>query len=293
MKLIADSGSTKTDWRIITDDNAIHQAKTPGTNPFYQTAEEISKTVQNELIPHLKPEIVNNKSEIFFYGTGCSNEEKCKIVYSALKKIFPKANIEVHHDLVGAARALCGHRAGIACILGTGSNSCYFDGTKIIKSIPSLGFILGDEGSGGYLGKRLIRDFFNNEMPENINKKFIKKYSDVSGPVVQRHAFALQDEILDKVYAASQPNVYLASFSKFLFHNLKEPYIFKLIYDGFSAFFDKNVCKYSNYKDYRVHFVGSIAFYYNHVLKQVAADKGVTIGNILESPIAGLTLFHQ
>ncbi|MCH8318613.1 MAG: hypothetical protein IIA88_08970 [Bacteroidetes bacterium] len=174
----------------------------------------------------------------------------------------------------------CGHQAGIACILGTGSNSCYFDGTKIIKNIPSLGFILGDEGSGGYLGKRLIQDFLNNEMPENISKKFIKKYANKS-------------EILDEVYAASRPNVYLASFSRFLFHNLKEPYIFKLIYDGFSAFFDKSVCKYSNYKDYRVHFVGSVAFYYNHVLRQVAADKGVTIGNILESPIAGLTLFHQ
>ncbi|MCH8317015.1 MAG: hypothetical protein IIA88_00730, partial [Bacteroidetes bacterium] len=142
MKLIADSGSTKTDWRIITDDNAIHQAKTTGINPFYQTVDEIYNELNGNLIPQLPKSAINNlKPEIFFYGTGCSNEEKCKIVYSALKKTFPNANIEVHHDLVGAARALCGHQAGIACILGTGSNSCYFDGTKIIKNIPSLGFI--------------------------------------------------------------------------------------------------------------------------------------------------------
>jgi glucosamine kinase len=276
-KLVADSGSTKTDWRFIKADGTIEQARTAGFNPYYQTTEEILA----ELQAHLKPTIQHQIDEVHFYGAGCSAADKVKIVEDALSVIFPEANVFVEHDLLAAARALCGHEPGIACILGTGSNSCLYDGEKIVDQLPNLGFWLGDEGSGGYLGKRLIQDFIHKEMPQDLWLKFEKRYK------VDR------DILLDHLYKKPFPNRYAASFAKFLFDNRSTPYAYKLVYDAFDEFFKKSVNKYENYQSYRIHFTGSVAFYYNDILRQLASDRGVVVKNILETPIAGLTLYHS
>jgi N-acetylglucosamine kinase-like BadF-type ATPase len=196
-------------------------------------------------------------------------------------KYFPKADIEVGWDLLAAARALCGHEPGIACILGTGSNSCSYDGEKITDNVANLGWILADEGSGTYMGKRLIFDYFRKEMPESLAKQFHARFS------------WSREEVLEKVYQQEKPGAFLASFAKFIFQHLKEPYCYQLAYQSFTDFFENNVMKYENYKNLKVHFTGSIGFYFSDVVRQVANDKGITVKNILEGPIAGLTLYHQ
>ena len=277
MKLIADSGSSKTDWRILHPDGTIQQYKTGGINPFYQDESEI----REELSKNLKPKVPEGVTHIFFYGAGCVNKEKQDVLKNALLLNFPWALVNVENDILGAARALCHHEPGIACILGTGANSCLYDGDKIVENIRGYGFILGDEGSGSYLGKRLVINYLRKELPEELLRSFKKRF-----PLEE-------DEILNEVHTQPYPNRYLASFSKFLFHHIKEPYIYKLVYDGFALFMEKNVLKYENASQYKVHFVGSIAFYFANILRQVANDRGITLKNILESPIAGLTLYHQ
>jgi glucosamine kinase len=278
MIIICDSGSTKTDWRLLLNDSSIEQIKTLGFSPRFQTSEEIYSEVVDKVSPLIKEEV----SEVYYYGSGCSTESAIKIVEDAMEKAFPASKVFVGEDMLAAARALCGHEPGIACILGTGSNSCLFDGEKIIDAMPNLGFILGDEGSAGYMGKKLIQDYIHEVMPAHLIEKFKKRYNNLT-----------RDEVVDSVYNMPMPSRYMASFTKFLFDNLSDPYAYKLVYDSFVDFFDKTVCKYDSYQNLKVHFVGSVAFYYNSVLRQVANDKGVTLKNILESPIAGLTLYHQ
>ena len=277
MKLIADSGSSKTDWRTLHRDGTIQQYKSGGINPFYQDVGEISEEISKNLKPQLPKEI----TDIFFYGAGCVNQEKKDVLKNALIENFPGSAVSVENDILGAARALCHREPGIACILGTGSNSCLYNGEKIIENIRGYGFLLGDEGSGAYLGKQLVIRYLRKELPGKLHEKFKKRFP------------MSEDEILSQVHTQPYPNRYLASFSKFLFHHIREPYIYQLVYDGFSLFIDKVVLKYKNADQYKVHFVGSVAFYYANILRQVANDKGITLKNILESPIAGLTLYHQ
>ncbi len=277
MILIADSGSTKTDWRIIAEDGSIQQLKTEGFNPYYQSSSEISRVVKRDLLPKITSDI----STIHFYGAGCANPEKNAIVKDALQENFQNCTIEINSDLLAAARATCNHEQGIACILGTGSNSCLFDGKEIIENVRPLGFVMGDEGSGAYLGKMLLISYLRSELPEELAEKFSDRYR------------VSIDEVLQKVYKESFPNKYLASYSKFLFDNISEPYIYQLVYQAFEIFLKKNVMKYENHENVKVHFVGSIAFYYANVLRQVASDLGIAVKNILETPIAGLTLYHQ
>jgi N-acetylglucosamine kinase-like BadF-type ATPase len=194
---------------------------------------------------------------------------------------FPKASSEIGWDLLAAARALCGREPGIACILGTGSNSCLYDGEKIIDNVANLGWILADEGSGTYLGKRLVFDYFRREMPESLAQQFHARFP------------WTREEVLEKVYQLEKPGAFLASFAKFIFQHIKEPYCYQLAYRSLSDFFENNVMKYENYKNLKVHFTGSIGFYFSDILRQVANDKGITVKNILEGPIAGLTLYHQ
>jgi len=281
MILIADSGSTKTNWRLIDDGNKIHQYSTVGLNPYFCNTKEISNAIRHELVPDLKPETLNHKLQTFFYGAGCSSKDKCKIVELALKENFRNANIEVHHDLLGAARALCGHEEGIAAILGTGSNSCYYDGKKIVENIPALGYILGDEGSGAYMGKKLIRVYLNKELPKELSEKFDKRFQ------------LSKDDILEAVYNKPHPNRVLGSFSKFLSQNLEDPYVVQLIYSAFEDFFDKRICKYAKHKEVKMSCVGSVGFHFSKILKAVASDNGVTINKIIETPIAALTLYHM
>ena len=277
MILIADSGASKTDWRILDKNGKIEQAQTIGFNPYYQPIEQLDQEVREVLMPQVKHPI----DKIFYYGTGCSSDKNRKLIRNVLEVFFPSAHIEIWHDLEAAARALCGTEPGIACILGTGSNSCYYDGTKIVENVTSLGYLLGDEGSGSYLGKKIIADYLRKDLPENLWGQFKKRFP------------FDRDEILDRVYTQEMPSRFLGSFSHFIFQHLKEPYCYKLVYDGFSEFFEKNVMKYSQYKSVKVHFTGSVSFYFSDILRQVANDKGITVKNILESPIAGLTLYHQ
>ncbi len=277
MMLIADSGSSKTDWRLVNPDGSIQQYKSRGFNPFYQTETEIG----DEIAINLKPQLPEGITDIFYYGAGCVNPEKNDIVKRALVRSFSDAVVVVENDILGAARALCHREPGIACILGTGANSCRYDGEKIIQNIRGYGFLLGDEGSGSHLGKQLIIAYLRKELPDKLQAQFKSRFP------------LSEDEILDQIYKKPFPNRYLATFSKFLFHHVKEPYVYELIYNSFSVFMDKNVLTYENIEQYKVHFVGSVAFYYANILRQVANDKGVVLKNILESPIAGLTLYHQ
>ena len=210
MILIADSGSTKTDWRIIDSKGEINQAKTQGFNPYYQKYEEIRDEINTRLLEQVQSSDIR---EIYYYGAGCSSQSNCNIVSQALKFSFPDAQIEVTHDLLAAARSLCGHERGIACILGTGSNSCVFDGEKIIDNIPSLGYVIADAGGGTFLGKKLIADYLRNEMPAELEKKMDKRF-DLN-----------KNKILDKVYNQEKPGRFIASFTKFMFDNIRENYM--------------------------------------------------------------------
>ncbi|MEO1055145.1 MAG: N-acetylglucosamine kinase [Bacteroidota bacterium] len=277
MILIADSGASKTDWRIIDRDGQISQAKTQGFNPYLQQAEEISTEIGDALLPQIKTDI----DWIYYYGAGCSSEQNINKIKQVLKMYFPDAEIAVHHDLLAAARALCGSDTGIACILGTGANSCLYNGEEIVDNVPALGYALGDEGSGAYIGKRLLSDYLRRDMPAGVGERLEKRFN------------LTKDDVLEKVYHQPAPSRYLASFAKFVFQNLKEPYLYRLVYDSMSSFFEKNVVKYEGHDQHLVHFTGGIAFYFGNILRQVANDKGIAVRNILESPIAGLTLYHQ
>jgi glucosamine kinase len=277
MILIADSGSTKTEWRILLPDGSIAQARTTGYNPHHQTAIEIEASLRNELAAQLPPGQV---AEIYFYGAGCGSEKSKDIVREAFRKVYAEAQLVVEHDLLAAARALCGEEPGIACILGTGSNSCLYDGKQIMANVSALGFILGDEGSGTDLGKKVVADYLRGDMPELLRERFQKRF-----PISV-------DEVLDRIYRQAFPKPYLAAFSRFLFHNLKDPYCYELVYNSFSDFIRRNVVKYPGHETLPIHFVGSIAFYYGNILRQATADQGLRVGRILEGPIAGLTLFH-
>lgn len=277
MILIADSGGSKTDWRIIQKDGKIGQASGPGFNPYYQPIEDLKKNVQDILLP----QITDDVQKIFFYGAGVSSVKNQLTIKSAFLEFFPEAHIEIGWDLLAAARALCGHEPGIACIMGTGSNSCLYDGSKIIDNVANLGWILADEGSGANIGRKFLVDYLRKKMPEKLAAQFHQRF-----PLTR-------EEFLEKVYQQEKPSAFLASFAKFIFQHLDDPYCYKLVYDSFEEFYENNVMKYENYQNLKVHFTGSIAFYFSDILRQVANDKGITVKNILEGPIAGLTLYHQ
>lgn len=277
MILIADSGGSKTDWRLLHNDGTIGQASAPGFNPYYQPIDDLKRSVQNVLLPQIKDEV----NKIFFYGAGVSSEKNQLSVKDAFLHFFPNAQIEIGWDLLAAARALCGHEPGIACIMGTGSNSCLYDGQNITGNVANLGWILADEGSGANIGKKFLVDYLRDKMPPTLASAF-------------RERFPLsREEFLERIYQQERPSAFLASFARFIFQHLKEPYCYKLVYDSFAEFYENNVMKYPNYQNLKVHFTGSIAFYFSDLLRQVANDKGITVKNILEGPIAGLTLYHQ
>lgn len=279
MILIADSGSTKTDWRLLSAQGQVDQARTIGFNPYYQDSTAIAAELKTSLVPSVKETV----TDVFYYGTGCNSAETCGIVEQAIRAVFPDVNrVEVSSDLLGAARALCHHDTGIACILGTGSNACLYDGRDIAQLSGTLGFWLGDEGSGGYLGKTLVVKYLHNQLSTELAEKFRKRHPKLDRLTVLEHA-----------YKQPFPNRYFASFSKFLFDNRTHTAAYQLVYDAFSLFFDTYIRKFPDPEQLPIHFVGSVAFYYSDILRQVANDKGFTVRRILENPIAGLTLYHQ
>lgn len=274
--LIADSGSTKTHWCLVKDGVVESEIFTDGINPFYQTGEEIIALLDTQLIPKLPSAEIKN---IFFYGAGCSFPEKKTMVSLALINFFTEAVVEIHSDLLGAARSLFQHEKGIACILGTGSNSCFYDGDEITQNVSPLGFILGDEGSGAVLGKLLVADCLKNQLPEWLSEKLLDEYE--LTPAI----------ILENVYKKPFPNRFLAKFTPFLLEHIEEPAIFNLVYDSFDAFFVRNVMQYP-LEDIKVGFVGSIAHYFHDTLEIVASERGIEVNQITQSPMEGLVRYH-
>jgi len=277
MKLIADSGSTKTQWCLVENGLIIKDILTNGINPFYQTEKEIITDLENQLLPELENSTI---PEIHFYGAGCSFPEKKALVKNAILQFFPKADIEIESDLLGAARSLFQHEKGIACILGTGSNSCFYDGNEIVQNVSPLGFILGDEGSGAVLGKLLIADCLKKQLPDWLSEKLLDEYE--LTPV----------QILENVYKKPFPNRFLAKFSPFILEHIEEPSIFNLVYDSFDSFLARNVMQYP-LEEIKVGFIGSIAHYFRDTLEIVASERGIVISEIAKSPMDGLIKYHK
>ncbi len=289
MILIADSGSTKTDWCLRKDSEDLLNFTTQGINPFHQSLQAITDILNKEVLPSLAgsgkvpPETGNTSpsveevKEVFFYGAGCT-AEKGEIVKEALQEVFPQATtLEVASDMLGAARALCGNRPGIVCILGTGSNSCYYNGKQIIHNVSPLGYILGDEGSGAVLGKRLVGDCLKKQLPEELCNKF------------QAHYQLTLPEIIDRIYRQPMANRFLAEFSRFLYENRREESIHQLLIDCFSDFIRRNVLQ---YPDGELFFIGSIAYYFAEELKETAALHHLRIASIVQRPMEGLIAYH-
>ncbi len=277
MILIADSGSTKTTWTLMAANGQTSEFSMDGINPFYQTSDAIKNSIATQLLPQLSHLMwAGTITDIYFYGAGCT-PEKTKFVISALEGCFKTAKAHVESDMVGAARGLLGRTQGIACILGTGSNSCLYDGEKIIKNVPALGYILGDEGSGAVLGKRLVADILKNQLPEHIKTKFLQQYN------------VTQADIIENVYRKPFPNRYLATLSKFAAENIQEESIYNLVYEHFRQFVIRNL---KQYPSLPVGFIGSIAYYYEDVLRKVMHDNNMQIAQILQSPMPGLVQYH-
>ncbi|ADV42428.1 ATPase [Bacteroides helcogenes] len=278
MILIADSGSTKTDWCVVENGVVFQQIFTKGTNPFFQSEEEISNEIAAALLPQLK---TDEPEAVYFYGAGCGFPDKIDMVHRAITKHLKVKgdNVEVNTDMLAAARGLCGHDAGIACIMGTGSNSCYYNGREIVSNVSPLGFILGDEGSGACLGKLLVGDILKNQMTAELKEKFLTQFN------------LTPAEIIDRVYRKPFPNRFLASLSPFLAQNLDQPCVYKVVAGSFEAFLRRNIMQY-DYRHNKAHFIGSVAFHYKEVLEDVAKQLDVRLGTVIKSPMEGLIKYH-
>lgn len=276
MILIADSGSTKTDWVLIANKNQ-QRFNTMGFHPFFITHDIIKQELDTAGISDYKDKI----DIIYFYGTGCSTLERTNKIKDGLYKVFKQAKINVFHDMLGAARASCKNNKGMVGILGTGSNSCVYDGRNITANIMSLGYILGDEGSGAFIGKTFIQHYLNNELPTTLTEQF--KMDCVLSPV----------DIIDMVYNQPQPNRFLASFCPFIKINENDNFIKEMLNKCFNAYFDKQICKYEQYQSLPLSLVGSIAFEFEEHIKRVANNRDVKIKTVLKNPIDNLIEFHQ
>jgi glucosamine kinase len=277
MILVADSGSSKTDWLLTLSQQETKQFRTAGLNPYFLTEKEIIKILQEQAKDMIAyaPDI----SEIYFFGAGCSSPDRHEIVSNAISNFFSKSYVSVDSDLLGCAYATCGHEKGLCCVLGTGSNISFFDGEDIHDGQHGLGYVLGDEGSGTWFGKALITDFLYGNMPEEISLKFDDEYH-------------LDKEIVIKnVYQTPNPNSYLASFSKFLGSIRQSDYAQNLLRMGLIEFIETNIKSYPQYHKYKCHFVGSIAYVFADELKAVCKENGIHVGKIIQQPIHDLMAF--
>lgn len=276
MILIADSGSTKTDWLLVhlTNNTLI---TTSGINAYYMSSEMILGMLRKELQPLVPAALVE---KIYFYGSGCSTESKCNKISSILKELFVNAAIEVNHDMLAAARSLCQDKPGIASILGTGSNSCVYDGNRITQQMVSLGYFFGDEGSGTHLGKLLITDYLRGEMPAELSAKLNAEFN------------LSLELVLDNIYNQGPPNKFLASFAPFIQQNAQDAYVRQLIAKSFIEFLKVGIMKFHGFENLEVSFVGSIAYHFQDILKEVALANGIRIEKIQKSVIDGLRDYH-
>lgn len=276
VQLIADSGATKCEWCLI-NTGEKKTVFTSGISPYFLHSWQIIELLQKELLPQLENAELN---EVCFYGTGLGNPGNITVINEALKELFPSAKVEADTDLMAAARALCGNEKGMVCILGTGSNSCYFDGKKMIKNTPSLGYVLGDEGSGGDLGKRVLQHYLNNTFDEDLKARFDAMF------------VTNQIEILENVYKKPFPNRYLAGFAIFLSQNRGHFMVENILEDCLNDFFLNQLYKYSESVTLPVNFTGSIAFGFKDVLKELCNRYELKLGLVLKNPMEGLVKYH-
>lgn len=275
MILVADSGATKTEWSIVHGSGNVQTVITSGISPFYQDSENISTALQREFTE------AKDFKAIFFYGTGCINQEKQDVVKKALLQVFKTDSVSIGTDLLAAAHALCQHDSGFACILGTGSNSCYYDGSQIVANVSPLGFILGDEGSGAVLGKKLIGDILKKQLPQILIDIFFETYHTTPA------------EILENVYKRPFPSRYLASYTTFLSKNINYPEIENLVLTAFREFVKRNLLLYPRINQMPVHFTGSIAFFFEAQLRKVLQEWDLKLGKIDKAPMKGLIEYHN
>ena len=275
MRLIADSGSTKTRWHLVDCHQNDKVCTTGGINPFQIGLDEITYLLEADFT--LARTGITN---IWFYGAGCAYPDKNRIVEDALSKFFGAREIHVNSDLLAAARSLCGNSPGIACILGTGSNSCYYNGREIVHNVPPLGYVLGDNGSGNAIGRKLLSEVLTNRLPEEIRAIFFDTYPVAAG------------EILDNVYRKPFPNRYLAQFARFVAANINYPEMQELASNCFREFFNRNLMQYEAVKQLPVHFTGSVAFHFGEIIKTIADEFGLAVGSIVQEPMQGLVKYH-
>ncbi|MGH1437487.1 MAG: hypothetical protein ACRBG0_23820 [Lewinella sp.] len=277
MKVIVDSGSTKADWKFLSgeEETSLH---TMGFNPVFHSSDQIEQEVNKAFkgIMNLEQE-----AEIYFYGSGCWDQKRKAVIENGLKRVFTNAKIDVHHDLLGAARATCGNDPGISCIIGTGSNTCLYDGKDVIDNVTNLGYLCGDEGSGTHLGKKLIRHYFYRELPKELEEAF------------EVFVGGGKQKILDTVYDGTPPNVYLASFTRFMSEHVDHPFIQRILYRSFAEFIDRHVRKYPGHLKLPVHFIGSIAYVFQDMLKIVLTERAMHHGIFIKQPIDNLVAYHR
>jgi glucosamine kinase len=276
MIIVADSGSTKADWKLI-GKQGVESVGTMGFNPVFHSSEVIKRELDKALGNAYNRD---EATHVYYYGSGCWDEKRQEIVSSALRQIFSHADVEVEHDLLGAARATCGNDPGIACILGTGSNTCLFDGNDVTDNVTNLGYLAGDEGSGTHIAKKLIRAYFYRELPPEL--------VDALEQVVPGG----KDEILDRLYGQEPPNVYMASFTRFMGAHREHFFIQKLLYNSFVEFIDRHIRKYKGHLSLPVHFIGSIAFTFQDLIKIALQERDIHPGVFIKKPIDQLVTFH-
>jgi glucosamine kinase len=277
MIIVAESGSTKCDWLINHNDGKVLETHTMGFNPFFHQPDEI--------LTHLRgnqdlSQVASKATAVYFYGAGCSSPDRNEVILSALVQFFRNAHCEVNHDLNASAFATWDGNPAITCIIGTGSNSCYYDGVSVSEQVPALGYILGDEGSGSYFGKKLIADYLYKRLPKELQDAFFEQYK------------LQKEEIFHQVYNTNKANVFLASFMRFIVPHKEHAYIREMVYEGLSRFAEIHICCYSNFREVPVHFVGSVAFYFTEILQQVAVEKGFSLGKIDKNPGMSLLKYH-
>lgn len=278
MVLIVESGSTKSDWVLLGPENSQKEYTTMGFNPYFHSSTDVEKELKN----HVDLMAIATKiKHIYFYGAGCSNLKMNEIIKLGLSKVFLNAAINVDHDLLACAYATYSGNASISCIIGTGSNSCYFDGVSVSEVVPALGYILGDEGSGTYFGKKLLAAFLYHQLPTHVAADFISEYG------------VDKESIVNSVYREGNANVYIASFMPFIAKHKEEEIFQKMVEDGLKHFMEVHVCCYPNYKDVEVNFVGSLSSIFRGALDRAAISLGITIGRVVQKPIDGLVAYHK
>lgn len=277
MIIVADSGSTCTDWVLIESENTKSIFQTNGLNPYFTKSEEITNELKLKFPRNIS---ISDVDKIYFYGAGCSTEKLKSIINNGLKHFFPGSEIIIEHDLLAAARALFQNESGIAVILGTGANTCYYNGKSIVKNVTSLGYILGDEGGGDYLGKLFITSYLNGELPKEISEKFYNEYN------------LTTEQILHAIYKEPYPNKFLASFTKFVLKYSNNESVSEIINKSFSDLFIKHICKYDNYDKLKIRATGSVSCFFQDQFKKIALKFNTKIDLIEKEPINRLVQFH-